>query len=344
MIDLSTSRKRVRAWLGAVLLTSAGIPVLGGFTTSRAVFRANGDGSGVEQVIPSNVAEGRGPLTADQQHLYWGGGFAVQDAAWIRRSDLDGNNVQDILGPGDFTDMKVDSQNAKLYFTTVADCSPGCGSITRINLDGSNYEMLFSADAPGTIAIYPPEDLVCWWDVDGIVCGTVGDDAGQVVVSDSAVGLAIDPLQQKLYWTASDRIRRSNLDGSGIEDLVLGLDSPKGIVLDPLGNWMWWTERILGKIQRAHLNGSNVQDIVRGLDSPTGIGFVPAPVAGPIDKIYWVSSAPPEGEDVPTASVRGLVSLTLLLLAVSSIFGHSAFYTGRSWQGGSQTNEKCPSK
>jgi len=152
--------------------------------------------------------------------------------------------------------------------------------------------------------------------VDEIVCGTVGDDAGQVVVSDSAAGLAIDPLQQKLYWTASGRIRRSNLDGSGIEDLVLGLDSPKAIVLDPLGNWMWWTEPILGKIQRAHLDGSNVQDIVRGLDSPTGIGFVTAPAAGPNDKIYWVSSAPPE--DVPATSVRGLVSLILLLLTTST--------------------------
>ncbi len=329
MIDLSTSRKRVRAWLGAVLLTSAGVPVLGGFTPF-AVFRANGDGSGVEQVIPSNVAEGSGPLTADQQHVYWRGGFVFppdfgNQGYWIRRSGLDGNNVQDILGPDAFTDMKVDAQNAKLYFTTVADCSPGCGFIARINLDGSNYETLFSADFPGTIAVYPPDDLVCWSEVfvDEILCGTVGDDAGQVVVLDSAAGMAIDPLQQKLYWTASDRIRRSNLDGSGIEDLVLGLDSPEGIVLDPLGNRMWWTESSLGKIQRADLDGSNVQEIVSGLDSPRGIGFVTAPAAGPNDQIYWVSAAPPRGGEVPAASLRGLVCLTLLLLTVSCILFRS---------------------
>ena len=323
MIDLSTSRKRIRAWLCAALLTSVGVPVLGDHF--KAVFRANGDGTGVEQVIPSNVAEGRGALTADQQHVYWWGGFYPSDLvplAWIRRSGLDGNNVQDIVF-GAIGDMKVDSQNAKLYFTPQSDCLPGCTLIARSNLDGSNVEYLFPAGFPEAIAVYPAEDFVCWSDigfgddtVPAIACGILGDPTGHVVVSETAEGLAIDPLHQKLYWTASDRIRRSNLDGSGIEDLVLGLDSPKGIVLDPLGNWMWWTERILGKIQRAHLDGSNVQDIVSGLDAPTGIGFVAAPAAGPNDKIYWVSSAPPE--NVPAASVRDLVALTLLLLTTST--------------------------
>ena len=201
--------QRVRAWLGVALLTSAGVPALGGFATSRAVFRANGDGTGIEQVIPSNVAQGRGSLSADSQHLYWlGGFFGDQDSNWIRRSGLDGSNVQDIFGSDFFTDVKVDSQKAKLYFTTVADCNPGCGSISRIDLDGSSYEMLFSADAPGTIAVYPPDDLVCWSEVfvDEILCGTVGDDAGQVVVLDSAAGMAIDPLQHKLYCKPSVKL------------------------------------------------------------------------------------------------------------------------------------------
>ena len=111
--------QRVRAWLGVALLTSAGVPALGGFATIRAVFRANGDGTGIEQVIPSNVAQGRGSLSADPQHLYWlGGFFGDQDSNWIRRSGLDGSNVQDIFGSDFFTDVKVDSQKAKLYFTT----------------------------------------------------------------------------------------------------------------------------------------------------------------------------------------------------------------------------------
>jgi low density lipoprotein receptor-related protein 5/6 len=328
MIDPSTSRKRVGVWLATALLTSAGVPVLGGNPTLRAVFRANTDGTGVEQVIPSNAAEGRGALTVDQQHVYWAGGLVGdQDSSWIRRSDLDGNNMSDFIGHNFYTDMKIDSLNAKLYFTNVSDCFPGCGAVTRINLDGSNFEMIFSANSPRAIAVYPPADLVCWSDsseafVHEILCATVGDLTGQVVVTDTAAGLAIDPLQQKLYWTAADRIRRSNLDGSVIEDLVLGLDSPKGIVLDPQGDAMWWTERIPGKIQRANLDGSNVQDIVSGLDSPIGIGFVTAPAAGPNDKIYWVSAAPPAGDGgaAPSTTTIGVTVLLLLLLGGGTYF------------------------
>jgi low density lipoprotein receptor-related protein 5/6 len=340
-------RKRARVWLGAALLASAGVIALAGDTTTRAVFRANSDGTGVEQMIPSNVAEGRGALTADQQYVYWEGGFGVQGGSWIRRSDLDGSNLHEILGPGGFGGIAVDTQNSKLYFTRTSDCIPECGSIARSNLDGSDFELLFPAGFPGAIAVVTEGDLVlvCWSDgafgaddplVPGIVCSIL-DSQGivfdpYVEVNETAAGLAIDSLDFRLYWTASDRIRRKIFSGGGIEDLVLGLDSPSGIVLDPLGDQMWWTEPGLGKIQRAHLDGSNVQDIGTGLDSLEGIGFVRAPAAGPNDKIYWVSAEPPE--EVPASSAGGLVSLTLLLLTASYIlFGRSAIGAMQSSRG-----------
>ena len=41
--------------------------------------------------------------------------------------------------------------------------------------------------------------------------------------------------QQKIYWTeaSTDKIARANLDGTGVEDLIVtGLDTPRGIGLD----------------------------------------------------------------------------------------------------------------
>ena len=90
-------------------------------------------------------------------------------------------------------------------------------------------------------------------------------------------GLALDVGNGKLYWTdwVADRIRRADLDGSNVEDLVVsGLDRPVALALD-LGNGkMYWTDWGTDKIQRADLDGSNVEDLVAGgLLSPGGLSL-----------------------------------------------------------------------
>ena len=69
------------------------------------------------------------------------------------------------------------------------------------------------------------------------------------------------------------------MDGSNIEDLVTGLDSPFDLALDVAEGKMYWTD---GEIQRANLDGSNIEDLVTGLDSPLGLAL---DVAG--GKMYW---------------------------------------------------------
>ena len=90
----------------------------------------------------------------------------------------------------------------------------------------------------------------------------------------------------KLYWTDpdTDKIQRSNLDGSGVEDLVTtGLGAPFGIALDVAAGKMYWTDWETDKIQRSNLDGSGVEDLVTtGLGDPSGIALDVA--AG---KMYW---------------------------------------------------------
>ena len=67
----------------------------------------------------------------------------------------------------------------------------------------------------------------------------------------------------KMYWTDSgtDKIRRANLDGSNVEDLITtGLGHPEDIALDMSGGKMYWTDSGTDKIQRANLDGSNVEN------------------------------------------------------------------------------------
>lgn len=97
---------------------------------------------------------------------------------------------------------------------------------------------------------------------------------------------------QKIYWTdmGHDKIRRANLDGSGIEELVTsGLQYPGVIAVDPSGGKMYWTDWVTAtsRIQRANLDGTGVEDLVTGLVGPWGIALDTQ--AG---KMYWTEFAP----------------------------------------------------
>ncbi len=325
MRDFWSGRGFTMCCLCAVLLWGVGGFAVGGFEF-EAVHRANPDGSGIEQLLPSNVAEGRGALALSDEHVYWlGGDFSappIGSIPIVRRAGLEGQNPQDILGPFAIGDIAVDTENGKIYMTGQSDCIP-CGTIFRTNLDGSNSEVLFDAGFPQAIAVDPAGGTVCWVDFDfddthelAILCGDLGDAAGETILLTTADGIAIDPMGQKVYWTGEGMVRRVNLDGSSVEVLVSGLDTPRGIALDPPGDRMWWTDRALGTIQSAALDGSNVQEIVRGLDDPTGLDFLDR--AGEADdKIYWLSVAP--REDVPATSAWGQRWLILTVLAAMAL-------------------------
>ena len=100
---------------------------------------------------------------------------------------------------------------------------------------------------------------------------------------------------RKIYWTdfGTDKIKRSNLDGSAVEDLVTfsipGLTGPKGIAIDLAASKMYWTFEVFPahKIQRANLDGSNLEVMVTTFPpAPLGIALDPAS-----NKMYWTDPA-----------------------------------------------------
>ena len=115
------------------------------------------------------------------------------------------------------------------------------------------------------------------------------------------------PGASKLYWTDSgtDKIQRSNLDGSGVEDLVTtGLDWPGGIAVDVSGGKIYWTDSGTDKIQRSNLDGSSVEDLVTtGLNNPEGIAV---DVSG--GKIYWTDVGKIQRSNLDGSGVEDLVT------------------------------------
>ena len=138
-------------------------------------------------------------------------------------------------------------------------------------------------------------------------------DAVRVVVSREFVYTPpTGPTFSRIYWTEwsfGARIQRANLDGSNIETLVTGLNTPRSIALDVAEGKMYWTDYDLfgegdtGKIQRANLDGSNIETLVTGSD---GLGGIALDVAE--GKMYWRSYAGISRADLDGSNIETLVT------------------------------------
>jgi hypothetical protein len=110
-----------------------------------------------------------------------------------------------------------------------------------------------------------------------------------------------------MYWTnpyTGNDIRRANLDGTGQQILVTGLNAPYAIALDVAGGKMYWTEDFGADIRRANLDGTGQQTLVTGLPRPVGIAL---DVAG--NAMYWTDF---DGADIRRASLDGTGQQTLV--------------------------------
>jgi hypothetical protein len=80
------------------------------------------------------------------------------------------------------------------------------------------------------------------------------------------VGLQIDPDAGKIYWTHgsfnSGRIRRANLDGSGMETLQSNLTNPRGLALDLAGGKMYWSDTQDNRMYRSNLDGTMMEPVI----------------------------------------------------------------------------------
>ena len=102
---------------------------------------------------------------------------------------------------------------------------------------------------------------------------------------DGSEGIAIDVAGEKMYWADqwTDAIRRSDLDGENIEDLVTGVEDPRDIALDLVAGRMYWTEQGTGTIRRADLYGTNGETLIEA-EGPKGIALDVVE-----RKMYWTA-------------------------------------------------------
>lgn len=171
----------------------------------------------------------------------------------IQRANLSENAPQDLVSGLDGPEgIALDATNHKIYWTV-----PGYPPmIQKANFDGSERE---------TLALFRPPSV--------------------------PTRIALEASSGKLYWSDAGlrAIRRANLDGSDLEDIVmLSSGCPAGIALDASRGKLYWT--VLGDspaILRSGVDGSRVEKIVTsGLSFPVGIALDTSD-----NRLYWTDAS-----------------------------------------------------
>ena len=193
------------------------------------VKRANLDGSNVQilatlQSVPTSIA-----VDVAKRKLYW-----TSSRGRIQQANLNGqqkrNLIQNLNHPRNIT---VDSVGGKLYWTEAS------GRIRRANLNGKRIQNIASGLEPiNGIAIFG--NTLYWIEKTSENRGNIGraplngsDFDTLVRLQRSPLGLAVDPVGRKLYWTDTDgNLRRAHLNGKHIQNIVSGLTAPIALALD----------------------------------------------------------------------------------------------------------------
>ena len=242
-----------------------------------AIMSANLDGTGVTKILSLSTVEPHGiTLDVPRGKMYW----VEWDTGMIRRANLDGSEVEELLDqPQHLRSLDLDLAGGKMYWS-----SDEGSNIYRANLDGNEYKEIVSDRSLVTaIALDLIGRRIYWIDDDGDAIQSArldGSDIRTVTTSGLAAprGLAVDPVNQKLYWTharlGDEKVTWANFDGSELEDIVTdaGLSEPNEITIDAISQKIYWAEAG-GTIRRANLDGSGIEVVVGNSPGAYGIAL-----------------------------------------------------------------------
>lgn len=142
--------------------------------------------------------------------------------------------------------------------------------------------------------IEPPPVAILYWAsaTDGSIwiSGKDGQDPAAIVSEslEAPVGLAVDPVEGKVYWNdqGTKKIQRSSLDGSTVEDLPITVDLVRGMAVDAIHRKLYWVDDGVNanRIQRSNLDGTTVEDVYV---YPSNVDIRMIAVDPYHAKIYW---------------------------------------------------------
>ena len=197
--------------------------------------RADLDGTNVELLINSSGTPRDVAMDLEGQKLYW-----VESAgAGIRRSDLDGGNIETVydLNESAGSGISIDRAGGKIYWVNFS-------GVHRVNLDGTSPDLFFLSDNGATRELDLDRDSghVYWANQQFrfIGQGTIPEGVRTneaFVLECEPNGVAVDPATQFLFWTCTSPlgIGRGMTDWTDRTTIIAQPGSePLGIAIGPL--------------------------------------------------------------------------------------------------------------
>jgi chitodextrinase len=157
----------------------------------------------------------------------------------IMKGNLDGTGIDVLLEGSDVNlpiYLELDPDDGILYWVNRGD-----ESIKRVNTAGSVVETVYTDTDRLDFTLGLELDFtnhIIYWSNRGITNGlfqinTDGSGFTEIVTSPDVVspyGIALDKVNETLYWAESTDIKKVNTDGTGIADVVTsGITSPRGV-------------------------------------------------------------------------------------------------------------------
>ncbi len=186
--------------------------------------------------------------------------------------------------------IAVDFYEGKIYWS-----DKYRGVITRASFDGTNQEDIVTTGLsyPEGVVIDIEHGKIYWVDSNHIGCSNLDGGEQTVLIAapcilsgnrtrcSTGAGLALDPMEGKLYWTSPHSlgmlgdILMADLDGSNIEIVVNAVGNPSSIQIDPIGEKIYWTDHVDDVVRRSKLDGTEIEDlfIVGKNNNPHGLAL-----------------------------------------------------------------------
>ncbi len=260
----------------------------------HTIRRADLNGANAEDLVSQGLVLPNGiRLDVDDGKMYW----TDVGAGAIRRAELTGANVEVVAfrifrAPAG---MAIDRRNEKIYW---ADRATG---LHRVDFEGTSFETLVpgGTNSPHSVALDLGAGKMYWTNggtdqVRGKIQRSNLDGSGTETLVLSGftllVDIALDLGRGKMYWTEGfpSRIRRANLDGSLVEDVLASGTELRGLAIDPLIGKIYFGQSSgslpgTGFLRRANLDGSDQRTLFSSFPNAITLDLLAR-------KIYWLSS------------------------------------------------------
>jgi hypothetical protein len=166
------------------------------------------------------------------------------------------------------------------------------GAIRRSSLDGGSVATVVPSGLVGAFRMTVDEQAgkLYWSSVNGQGIRRANLDGTQMEIffadSDPILGLAHDPVNERILFYKDQDIRWAKTDGSNVETLLEDFGAVENITVDAAAGKLYMGQRGFtgnGLIWRCNLDGSGLEQIVSGISNgPIGLGVDAA--AG---RVFW---------------------------------------------------------